>query len=433
MSATAIAAIVVFVGAYLVIASEKVNRATAALVGAALMVAIGATRGEVMFFDEGAGVDWNVIFLLFGMMILVGILSKTGVFEFLAIWSAQKAAGRPFRIMVILIVITAVASALLDNVTTVLLVAPVTLLLCDRLALAPIPFLLAEAMASNIGGAATLIGDPPNIIIASRAGLSFNDFLVHMAPIVVVLLVVFIGLAWLLWGRKLTHDEERAESLLALTPAEMIHDRGLLIRVGVVLTAVLIGFMTHSITHLEPSVVALLGAGTAILLSRLPSKDYLAEVEWETLLFFAGLFIMVGSLVHQGVIGELAGAVTEAVGDDYRLAAQGLLVGSAVLSGIVDNIPYVATMAPLVHDLVGPGAGLPPQQQSLWWALALGADLGGNATAIGASANVVITGIAKKNGHPISFWEFTKYGLVVTTVTIALCFPYVLLRYFTLA
>lgn len=433
MSWTAIAAIVVFVGAYIVIASEKVNRTKAALVGAALMIVVGATRGETMFFDEAAGVDWNVIFLLFGMMILVGILSRTGVFEFLAIWSAQRAAGRPFRIMAILIVITALASALLDNVTTVLLVAPVTLLLCDRLALGPIPFLLAEAMASNIGGAATLIGDPPNIIIASRAGLSFNDFLVHLAPIIVVLVVVFIGLSWLLWGRRLVHDPERTESLMSLTPAEMIQNRGLLIRTGVVLVAVLAGFVTSSLTHIEPSVVALLGAGVAILISRVPSKDYLSEVEWETLLFFAGLFVMVGSLVHQGVIGELATVVTDAVGDNHLLAAQSLLVGSAVLSGIVDNIPYVATMAPLVHDLVGPGSGLPPQEQSLWWSLALGADLGGNATAIGASANVVITGIAKKNGHPISFWQFTRYGVIVTAVTIALCVPYILLRYFALA
>ena len=214
MSVTAVLAVAVFVGAYVVIATEKVNRSVAALTGAALMVVIGAVRGHQMFFSEGTGIDWNVIFLLFGMMILVGILSHTGVFEYLAIWSAQLARGRPFRMMVTLSMITAIASALLDNVTTVLLIAPVTLLLCDRLALDPVPFLLSEVMASNIGGTATLIGDPPNIIIASRAGLSFNDFLVHLAPIVVVLLVVFIGLSWLLWGRHLRFDEQRAAALL---------------------------------------------------------------------------------------------------------------------------------------------------------------------------------------------------------------------------
>ena len=430
MTLTSWLAIGVFAAAYVVIASEKLNRAAVALTGAALMVVIGATRGHEIYFSAETGIDWNVIFLLFGMMVLVGILRQTGVFEFLAIWSAQRARGRPFRMMVLLVLITAVASALLDNVTTVLLVAPVTLLLCDRMALAPIPFLLAEAMASNIGGTATLIGDPPNIIIASRAGLSFNDFLIHLAPIVLALLVVFIGLCWLLWGRRLTYDAPKADQIMALTPRETITDARLLWRMLVILAVVLIGFATHALTHLEPSLIALLGAGVAVLISRHSSETYLAEVEWETLLFFAGLFIMVGTLVHQGVITELAHAITEAMGDNYALAAQGILVGSAGLSAIVDNIPYVATMAPLVHDLVGPVHGLPPQQQSLWWALALGADLGGNATAIGASANVVITGIAKRNGHPISFWEFTRYGLIVAAVTIACCVPYVAFRYF---
>lgn len=429
MSVSAVLAVVVFATAYVLIASEKVNRTVVALSGAAVMVLLGVTGGREIFFSEETGIDWNVIFLLLGMMIIVGVLRQTGVFEFVAIWSAQKARARPFRMMLLLIVITAVASAMLDNVTTVLLIAPVTLLLCDRLALNPIPFLLAEAMASNIGGAATLIGDPPNIIIASRAQLSFNDFLVHMAPIVLVLMVVFIGLAWLLWGRRLRYDEERAATVMSLTPRETLTNTRLLTRMGVILVLVLAGFVTSSLTHLEPSVVALLGAGAAVLVSRLPSDEYLADVEWETLLFFAGLFIMVGSLVNQGVISDLAQSVTQAIADNYHLAAQGILVGSAVLSGIVDNIPYVATMSPLVYDLVGPAPGLSPDKQSLWWALALGADLGGNATAIGASANVVVTGIAKRNGHEISFWTFTKYGLVVTAVTIACCVPYIWFRY----
>lgn len=433
MSPTAVLAVVVFAGAYVLIASEKVNRTAVALGGAAAMVVIGVVRGGDVFFSEETGIDWNVIFLLLGMMIIVGVLRQTGVFEFAAIWAAQRARARPFRMMALLIVLTAVASALLDNVTTVLLVAPVTLLLCERLALAPVPFLLAEAMASNIGGAATLIGDPPNIIIASRAQLTFNDFLVNLAPVVVVLLVVFVGLAWLLWGRKLRYDAERAEAVMALTPRETITDPRLLRRMLVVLGLVLAGFVTHGLTHLEPSLVALLGAGAAVVLSKLPSEEYLEDVEWETLLFFAGLFVMVGALVNAGIISELASSLTSAIGENYLAASLGILGGSAVLSGIVDNIPYVATMAPLVHELVGPGAGLPPGQQSLWWSLALGADLGGNATAIGASANVVITGIAKRNDHPISFWTFTKYGLVVTAVTIGICVPYVWLRYFALA
>ncbi len=433
MSLTAYLALGVFVVAYLLIATEKVHRVVAALGGAAAMVLVGATRGQQMFFAEATGIDWNVIFLLFGMMIIVGVLRTTGVFEFLAIWAAQRSGGRPFKMMALLVVITAGASALLDNVTTVLLVAPVTILVCDRLALNPVPFLLAEAMGSNIGGTATLIGDPPNIIIASRAGLSFNDFLIHLAPFVVGLVAVFVGLCWLLWGRRLTHDPARAQSLMALQGREAITDLRLLRRLLLVLVVVLVGFMTHSLHHLEPSLIALLGAGASVAVSRLGSQEFLSEVEWETLVFFAGLFIMVGSLVHQGVISELATAVTAAVGSNWLLASQGLLVGSAVLSGVIDNIPYVATMSPLVLDLVGPAQGLPPQQQSLWWALALGADLGGNATAVGASANVVVTGIAKRNGHPISFWHFTKYGVVVTAVTIALSVPYVWVRYFVLA
>lgn len=428
MSLSALAAIGIFVLVYVLIALEKFNRAAVVMAGAAAMVLVGATRGHEMFFSEDTGIDWNVVFLLLGMMIIVGILRRTGVFEFVAIWAAQRARARPFRMMAILVVITALASALLDNVTTVLLVAPVTLLLCERLRLAPIPFLLAEAMASNIGGAATLIGDPPNIIIASRAGLGFNDFLVNLAPIVAVLILVFLGLCWLLWGRRLRYDPERAKAVLALQPRETINDSRLLVVMLGILALVLTGFVTHSLTHLEPSVIALLGAGLAIAVSRLRPREYLAEVEWETLLFFAGLFIMVGSLVHQGVIAELARVLAGWIGSDFRLAAVGVLVGSAVLSGVVDNIPYVATMSPLVADLVQ--SATPQQAQALWWSLALGADLGGNATAIGASANVVICGIAKRNGHPITFWEFTRYGLIVTAVTIAASVPYVLLRYF---
>jgi len=430
---TAALALAVFVVTYVVIAAEWVHRTMAALCGAAAMVIIGAVDAHAVFFSEDTGIDWNVIFLLFGMMVIVGVLRRTGVFEYLAIRSAQVAGGQPFRTMVTLVVITAVGSALLDNVTTVLLIAPVTLLLCERLALNPVPFLIAEAMASNIGGTATLIGDPPNIIIASRADLSFNSFLVHLAPIVVVLMVVFIGLCWLFWGRRLTSDPERADAVLALEARETIRDPRLLRIMLVLLLGVLVGFVTHTATGLDPSMVALLGAGAAVLLSRTSHQEYLEDVEWGTLLFFAGLFIMVGALVNQGIITDLAGYLSERVDGQWLTAALGLTAASAVLSGIIDNIPYVATMAPVVYDLVGPAPTAPPDQQSLWWGLALGADLGGNATAIGASANVVIIGIAARNGHPITFWTFTKYGIVVTVVTMAVALPYVALRYFTFA
>lgn len=422
-------AIVVFVAAYVAIATEWVPRVKAALVGAAVMLVIGASSGEAAFFSEETGVDWNVIFLLFGMMVIVSVVKQTGVFEYLAIWAAKRARGRPYRVLVLLCTITAVASAALDNVTTVLLVAPVTLLVCDRIGVRPEGFLIAEALASNIGGAATLIGDPPNIIIASRADLSFNDFLVNLGPIVVILLAVFLVLARWLFRASYTYNPERAAAVMELDERGAIRNRSLLVRCLVVLVGVLVGFSLHTLLHVDPSVVALLGAGVLVLVSGTTSEEFLEDVEWETLVFFAGLFIMVGALVNIGVIEYLGEQAVEAVDGRYLVAATGLLFGSAVISGIVDNIPYVATMSPLVSDLVDAG-GNTTQANALWWALALGADLGGNATAVGASANVVVTGIAARSGHPISFWQFTKYGLVVTAVTITLSWPYLYLRYY---
>lgn len=430
MSVQAILAIAVFAAAYVLIATEKIPRVAAALGGAGIMLVIGATSAEEAFFAEETGIDWNVIFLLLGMMIIVGVLRQTGLFEFLAIWAAKRAGGQPYRVMVMLVLITAVASAALDNVTTVLLVAPVTLLICERLGINPVPYLLAEVMASNIGGTATLIGDPPNIIIASRADLSFNDFLINLAPIVVILVAVFVVMCRFLFRRSFVFNAARAKRVMSLHEREAITDPALLWRALGVLALVLVGFVLHSAIHVEPSVVALLGAGLLVAVSGLTSSKYLADVEWETLVFFAGLFIMVGSLVNVGVIGALGESATAAVGDNYFAAATGLLFGSAVLSGIVDNIPYVATMAPLVAGLVA-GSGGSAQGGALWWALALGADLGGNATAVGASANVVVTGIAARNGHPISFWTFTKYGVVVTAVTVLLSWPYLWLRYYS--
>jgi len=308
------------------------------------------------------------------------------------------------------------------------LIAPVTLLVCERIGVRPVPFLIAEALASNIGGTSTLVGDPPNLIVASRSGLDFNDFLINMAPIVAVMLVVFVALSRFLFRRDLTADPEQVAQVMELDEREAIQDRALLIRSLVVLALVLIAFTLHSQLHLEPSVVALLGAGLLVAVSGLRPQSYLVDIEWETLLFFAGLFILVGSLVKTGVIEHLAAGLVAATGDSVPAAMMFILWGSAALSAIVDNIPFVATMAPVVDQLVsgtGPFAG----QNGLWWALVLGADLGGNATAIGASANVVVAGIALRSGHPISFWEFTRYGAVVAVVTLAIATPYLLLTY----
>ncbi|GAA2155706.1 ArsB/NhaD family transporter [Nocardioides koreensis] len=429
---TTVLVLVIFVGAYVLIATERIHRVAAALGGAAAMVLIGVVNAQVAFFSDRTGVDWNVIFLLLGMMVIVGVLRQTGVFEYVAIWSAKRARGRPFLVMVMLILLTAVASALLDNVTTVLLVAPVTLLVCEQIQAPPIPFLIAEAMASNIGGTATLIGDPPNIIIASKSDLTFNDFLVNLGPVIVLLVLVFIGMCRVMFRSAFTYHPESVAALMALDEREAIKDGPLLVKSGVVLTAVLVGFVSHSLLDIEPSMIALLGAGALVAISKVDIEDCLADVEWSTLVFFMGLFVMVGALVEVGVVHSLARSATDAVDGRYFLASTVLIGASGALSGLIDNIPYVATMAPLVHDLVQAGHGA-EGADAAWWALALGADLGGNATAVGASANVVVLGIAARYGHPISFWTFTKYGLVVASTTILIAWGYVALRYFALA
>jgi Na+/H+ antiporter NhaD/arsenite permease-like protein len=425
------ACVAVFAAAYILIATEWVHRVAAALGGALVLLAIGATNGDHAFFSKDSGIDWSVIFLLIGMMLIVAIMRRTGIFEYIAIWAAKRARGRPFRLMVLLVVVTAVVAAVLDNVTTVLLIAPVTFLVCDRLGLRPAPFLIAEVLASNIGGTATLVGDPPNIIIASRAGLSFNDFLVHLAPLAVLLVIVFIGLCRVLFRSAFVYDPERAEAVMALRERDAIKDRRLLIVSLAVLGVVLAAFVLHTVLHLEPAVVAIVGGLGLLALSRLNAEEVAKDVEWPTLLFFAGLFVMVGALVATGVIDRVGQAATQAMGGKLFVGSMVLLWGSAALSAIVDNIPYVATMAPIVAELAHASGG--SDSQVLWWSLALGADLGGNATAIGASANVVMLGLAERAGRRISFWEFTRYGVVVAVVTVAVSMPYLWLRYFVLA
>jgi Na+/H+ antiporter NhaD/arsenite permease-like protein len=428
----AVIAITVFVIAYILIASDRINKTLVALAGAGVILALTIVDAQDAFFSHETGIDWNVIFLLFGMMIIVGVLRQTGVFEYVAIWAAKRANGSPLRIMILLVLVTAFASALLDNVTTVLLIAPVTLLVCERLEINPVPFLIAEVLASNIGGASTLVGDPPNIIIASRAGLSFNDFLLHMAPIVVIVLIAFIALIPFIFRGSFDVDPERVADVMTLNEREAIQNPRLLIKCGAVLVAVFAAFIGHSVVHIEPSVVALLGAGVLILISRLEQRDYLGSVEWETLLFFAGLFVMVGALVKTGVVEQLARSATEITGGDGLLTTMLILGISAPVSGIIDNIPFTATMTPIVGELSTTVTGL-ADPNVLWWALALGADFGGNLTAIGASANVVMLGIARRADYPISFWEFTRKGALITVVSIALSALYLWLRYFVLA
>lgn len=427
-----VVAITVFVVAYVLIASDRVNKTLVALSGAAVVAALGVVSSDDVFFSRKTGIDWDVIFLLLAMMMIVSVLRKTGVFEYISIWAAKRAKGSPLRIMILLVVVTGFASALLDNVTTVLLIAPVTLLVCDRLNVRAAPFLMAEVFASNIAGASTLVGDPPNIIIASRAGLSFNDFLLHTLPVVVIVMAVFVAMLPRLFRGSFDVNAARVADVMSLEEREAIQDPALLIKCGAVLVAVFAAFIAHSVLHVEPAIVALLGAGLLVLCTDLEKSDYFGSVEWETLLFFGGLFIMVGALVKTGVIDQLARLATDATGGNALLTVLLIVVASAPLSGVIDNIPYVATMTPIVAALA---ASVPEEahQRALWWALALGADFGGNLTAVGASANVVMLGIARRSDSPISFWEFTRKGVAVTVMSIVVAALYLWLRYFELA
>lgn len=421
-------AIAIFVLAYVLIATEKLSRIAIVLGGAAAMVIIGATDADKAFYSHKTGIDWNVIFLLLGMMIIVGIIHKTGLFEFLAIKAIKLAKGSPKKTLVYLVILTAIASAILDNVTTILLVVPMTIIVCKKLNVLPIPFLLAEVFASNIGGAATLVGDPPNIIIASRANLSFNDFLVHMAPLVILVMIVITPLMIYMFRGELVNTLEDRAKIHDLDEYSSLKDHTLLKKSLLVLTLVMLAFVLHTALHIEPAVIALLGAGILVAISGLKPRDYIQDVEWGTLIFFAGLFIMVGALVNVGALAKFADFLQEQLGDQTKLTA-GVLIGiSAILSGIIDNIPYVAAMSPVVLEL---SQSVPAAQGDvLWWSLAFGADFGGNLTIIGASANVVAIGLAHRAGYKISFWKFAKFGIPVTLVSIAMVYPYIFLRYF---
>ncbi len=425
------AAIAIFIVSYALIATERVHRVAAALGGVAGMTLIGLVNVETAFFDPHTGIDWNVIFLLFGMMVIVGVLKQTGLFEFLALWAAQKSGGRPYRLLVLLVLVTSVVAPILDNVTCVLLVAPVTLAVCRRLDISPVPYLISLILAANLGGPSTLIADPPNIIIASRAGLTFNDFLIHALPLAVLVLVAYTLFARWLFRKDLSAPVDD-HGLDDLRPVDAITNMRLLIRCLIVLGLVMIAFSLHTVLHLDPSIVAMMGAGATVLVSRTEPDEFLEEVEWATLAFFMALFVLVGSLVKVGVIGRIGEIAAEAMGDRELLAATVLLFGSGIVGAFVDNIPYTTATVPIVEDMVAasPNSGA---DSPLWWAFVFGADLGGNATAVAGGANVVVLGIAAKAGEPISFWGFTKYGIVVTIGSVVIAWLYVFLRYFAFA
>jgi len=438
-------ALLIFSVCYLLIVTERIHKTIVALSGAALMIVFGVVSQEEAFYSHEFGVDYNVVFLLIGMMVIVNIVRETGLFEVLAIWAAQRADAKPFRLLVLLALLTAGQSAMLDNVTTVLLMAPVTLAIAKRLELNPVPFLLTEALASNIGGTATLVGDPPNIMIASKAELSYLDFLLVMGPIVIVIMAVYVGAMWLIFGRSMKVEPHLREAVLALNMREAVPDEPFLRRCLYLLAIINVGFCIHSLIHLEPATIALLGASSFMLIGHARRKPddaeeltYLAEVEWKTIFFFIGLFILVGGLVKVGVIRYLADQLVAVTRGNLMGSTMAVLWGSAMLSAAVDNIPYVAAMNPLIVDLA---RSLHPEITDyvalvhqpdiipLWWALALGACLGGNGTIIGASANVVIVDLARKAGYRITFWQFFQYGFPVMIGSVALSALYLWLAF----
>ena len=422
-------ALLIFGVCYLVIITERTHKTIVALFGAAVMIGFGVVSQDEAFYSHEFGVDYNVVFLLIGMMVIINVVRETGLFEVLAIWAAQRADAKPFRLLVLLALLTAGLSALLDNVTTVLLMAPVTLAITKRLELNPTMFLVTEALASNIGGTATLVGDPPNIMIASKAGLGYLDFLVVLAPIVLLIMAVFVAVLWVTFGRTMTVAPHLRTAVLALSSREAVSDRQFLHRCLWLLGIVNVGFCIHSLIHLEPATIALLGASMFMLIGHARRKpedvgelSFLTDVEWKTIFFFIGLFVLVGGLVKVGVIRYVADQLVAVTRGNLTGSTMAVLWGSAILSATVDNIPYVAAMNPLIVDLarslhpeISDYASLVHQPDiiPLWWALALGACLGGNGTIIGASANVVIIDIARKAGYPISFWQFFRFGFPV--------------------
>ncbi len=424
--------LVIFVATYAIVITEKINRAIVALLGAGLMIFGGVlTQAQAV-----AGVDFNTIGLLTGMMVIVAVTQKSGVFQYVAIVAAKKVKADPWGLLVMLAVVAALFSAFLDNVTTVLLVTPVTLLITDQLKVTPYPYLFTEILASNIGGTATLIGDPPNIMIGSAAGLSFNAFVMHLAPVVVVVFLATLLPIYLIWGRKLVASAENRARVMAFRENEAITDPRLLKQALAVIALVILGFILHHTVHIDPATIAMFGAAALLLLqvagrhaeeqSEYVHKTF-GEVEWVTLFFFIGLFIVVAGIEKAGALDILAHKLVELTGGDYGATAYTILWVSAILSAVVDNIPFVATMIPVIKNMAAVFG--PERLEPLWWSLSLGACLGGNGTLVGASANLVVAGIAERSGHPIRFMTFTLTAFPLMLMSMAICTVYLYLRY----
>jgi len=426
-------AVLLFVATYALIMSEKVNRAILALLGAGLLILLGVvTQSEAM-----ASVDFNTLGLLLGMMLIVNITRRSGLFQYVAIWSAKKVKASPWGVMLMMSIVTAVFSAFLDNVTTVLLTVPVTLLITEELKVKPYPYLFAQIFASNIGGTATLIGDPPNIMIGSATGLTFNDFALALTPVIIVVMAATMVPLWFIWGRHLTTDDEHRQRVMNFNEREAITDVRLLKQSLTVIALVIAGFMLQRQIRIEPATIAIFGAAVLLLLDNF-GRDAekqshnvhaaLSEAEWITLMFFLGLFVLVHGLEKTGVIHWMAEGLLQATGGDFKVTTLAILWASAVLSAFIDNIPFVATMIPLIKSMA-PTFGGEQALLPLWWSLSLGACLGGNGTLIGASANLVVAGLADRAGTGFRFMEYLKVAFPLMLISIVISHVYLYARY----
>ena len=425
---------VILVASYAVLLSEKVNRTVVALLGGALVIVTGLASQAQAF----AAIDFNTIALLTGMMIIVAVTRASGVFEYVAIWSAKKVGADPVGVLLVLTLVTAVFSAFLDNLTTVLLVVPIALLIVEKLKVSPYPFLVSQILASNIGGTATLIGDPPNILIGSATGLSFMQFISELGPVVVLILIIMVPVFKMLWGKELVTTDELRGRIMRFREAESITDKNLLIKSLGVLALVIAGFIIGEHYHIPPGTVAMLGAAVLLLITGLglgakeqaeKVHEALSEVEWSALLFFAGLFVIVAGVEHAGLLNILGDMLMDFTGGDAMATAFSTLWLAAIVSAAVDNIPFVATMIPLVESMEA-GLGGKEALQPVWWSLALGACLGGNGSLVGAAANVMVAGLAERAGHPLSFAKFLKIGVPMMLATVVIANGYLYVRHF---
>lgn len=421
MTTTQIIALAIFVAVIAVIVSEKLHRAACALIGAMLLVLLGILEpGEALDF-----IDFNTIGVLLGMMMFVAVVKNSGIFEFLAVKAAKLAKGNPWRIMVYFMIITAVLSAFLDNVTTVLLIGPMTFSICKTLELNPVPYLMTQIISSNVGGTATLIGDPPNIMLGSAADISFLQFVIYDGPIVVIVMIATVLGFRILYGKRLSVSPEKMELVCQMDEKAEIKDHALFIKSIVMILVVATAFILHDTLELKTSIIALSCAAIMIMIGRQDVEETVHDVEWPTIVFFAFLFVVVGGLEKVGLIRMLADAMISATGTHYVILMIVILWVSALCSAVLDNIPFVATLIPLIMTMQSEGIDVWP----LWWAVSIGACFGGNGTIIGASANVVLTGISNRKGYPITFMDFLKVGAPMMIMSIVLATIYLLILF----